>query len=89
MDKKLRVKKLKHRICDMRGCKNKDTYSLTLSAEFGNSVILCDECMRQIGDFVKTLEAEVEEKAVETKTTKVAEKPPEKKKPPNKTKAAE
>lgn len=44
----LRAKKLNSRICDMRGCKNKDSYSLTIVNEFGNSIILCEDCMRKI-----------------------------------------
>ena len=32
----------------MRGCRNKNSYSLTIVNEFGNSIILCEECMRKI-----------------------------------------
>ena len=44
----LRAKKLRSRKCDMRGCRNKNSYSLTIVNEFGNSIILCEECMRKI-----------------------------------------
>lgn len=38
------VKKMK-RICDVKGCKNTDTYSISLSREAGNSVIICKSCL--------------------------------------------
>ena len=38
------VKKLK-RICDVKGCKCKETYALSLSKDFGKSVIICKSCL--------------------------------------------
>ncbi len=34
-----------HRICDVRGCRNKDCYTLTMTREYGNSVIICKDCL--------------------------------------------
>ena len=38
------VKKLK-RICDVKGCKSKETYALSLTRDFGKSVIICKSCL--------------------------------------------
>ena len=34
------------RKCGVRGCKNTDSYSLSLTRESGNSVIICKECLK-------------------------------------------
>lgn len=38
------VKKLKRK-CSVRGCKNTDTYAISLSREVGNTVIICKSCL--------------------------------------------
>ena len=42
----MKIKKIKRK-CEVRGCKNTDTYSLTNTNEFGNSVIICEECLKK------------------------------------------
>ena len=42
----MKIKKIKRK-CEVRGCKNTDTYSLTNTNEFGNSVIICEECFKK------------------------------------------
>lgn len=38
------VKKLRRK-CGVRGCRNIDTYSISLSREAGNTVIMCKSCI--------------------------------------------
>lgn len=53
----MKVKKIK-RICGVRGCKNtKNVYALSLRNEMGNSVIMCEDCMREA---LKSVEAYTE-----------------------------
>lgn len=33
------------RICDVKGCRNTDCYSISKSRETGNSIIMCRECL--------------------------------------------
>lgn len=40
----MNVKKLRRK-CGVRGCKNVDTYSISLSSEAGNTVIICKSCL--------------------------------------------
>lgn len=47
------IKKIRRK-CGNRGCKNTtDVYALSKTREMGNSVIICEECMR---DALKTIE---------------------------------
>jgi len=34
------------RICDVKGCANKNCYSISQSAEAGYSVIICPDCLK-------------------------------------------
>lgn len=53
----MKVKKIK-RICGVRGCKNtKNVYALSLRNEMGNSVIMCEDCMKEA---LKAVESYVE-----------------------------
>ena len=38
------VKKLKRK-CSVRGCKNTDTFAISLTREVGNTVIICKSCL--------------------------------------------
>lgn len=38
------IKKIKRK-CNVRGCKNTETYAISKSREMGNSIIACKECM--------------------------------------------
>ena len=59
----MRVKKIK-RICGVRGCKNThNVYALSQRTEMGNSVIMCEDCMKEA---LKTI-AEYNEPAKQTK----------------------
>lgn len=42
------AKKLLKRKCSVRGCKNTDTYAISLTREFGNSVIMCKSCAAKV-----------------------------------------
>lgn len=39
------VKKVKRK-CSVRGCKNTESYSVSLTREIGNSVIICKKCLK-------------------------------------------
>lgn len=39
------VKRLKRK-CDVRGCKNTDVFAISMAREFGNSVIICKDCLK-------------------------------------------
>lgn len=39
------VKKIK-RICDVRGCRNMVAYNISANRQIGNSVIICEDCLR-------------------------------------------
>ena len=41
------AKKLPRRKCGVRGCKNIETYALSLTREMGNSVIICKSCLEK------------------------------------------
>ena len=53
------VKKVRRK-CGVRGCKNIDTYTLSLSRESGNSVIICKSCL---GKALGAIDEAVEEKS--------------------------
>ena len=38
------VKKIKRK-CNVRGCKNTETYAISRSREMGNSIIACKDCL--------------------------------------------
>lgn len=40
------IKKIKRR-CDVKGCKNTDTFCISRSSEIGNSVIICKNCLTE------------------------------------------
>ncbi len=48
----MKVKRLRRK-CDVRGCKNLDTYTLTRVREFGHSVIMCESCLKDALKAVK------------------------------------
>lgn len=56
------VKKLKRR-CEVRGCKNTDTYAISLSREVGNTVIICKSCLGKALGAIDDVKPEPEKKA--------------------------
>lgn len=50
----MNVKKIR-RVCDVRGCKNKDTYTITRRSETGNSIIICEDCLKEALAAVKAM----------------------------------
>ena len=40
----MRVKRIRRK-CGVRGCKNLDTYTISLTRESGNTVIMCKSCL--------------------------------------------
>ncbi len=46
------VKRLKRK-CNVRGCKNTDTYAISKTREMGNSIIACKSCLLEA---LKTIE---------------------------------
>ncbi len=63
------VKKLKRK-CGVRGCKNTDTYAISLRKEAGNSIIACKSCLAEA---LKEIRAIDKKQPVKKKT---AEAPP-------------
>lgn len=59
----MKIKKIKKK-CEVRGCKNTDTYSLTNTNEFGNSVIICEECLKKAVKAVAEYDPSAEKKTV-------------------------
>lgn len=54
-------------MCMVKGCRNIGCYTLTAGREFGNSVIICGDCLKKANKEVEKLEnAAVEKKAEET-----------------------
>ena len=43
----IKVKKIKRR-CMVSGCKNINSYTVTRRNEFGNSIHICEDCIRDI-----------------------------------------
>ena len=41
------IKKIRH-ICDVRGCKNTDTFTVSRTREMGNSIIICADCAKEL-----------------------------------------
>ena len=56
----MNVRKIKRK-CMMRGCKNTESYSLSLTREMGNSVILCAECAKKAYETINEYEKPKEE----------------------------
>ena len=74
----MRVKKIK-RICGVRGCKNThNVYALSQRNEMGNSVIMCEDCMKDalkaVAEYVEPTKAK-KEPEVEVTLSSVAEEP--------------
>ena len=46
------IKKLKRK-CNVRGCRNTESYAISKTREMGNSVIICKECLEEA---LKTIE---------------------------------
>lgn len=42
----MNVKKIKRK-CMVKGCKNKDTYTISKSRDFGNTVLICQSCLQE------------------------------------------
>ena len=55
------IRKLK-RICDVRGCRCRDTFSISMSREAGNTIIVCRKCLK---DALKEIERLYPEKTDE------------------------
>ena len=51
----MRVKKVR-RMCMVKGCRNIACYTLTAGREFGNSVIMCGDCLRKANEEVEKIE---------------------------------
>lgn len=63
----MKIKKLK-RICDVKGCKNKNTYSIAKRLGTGMTVIICEECLKEALEEInklKNLDADKENKPEE------------------------
>lgn len=45
----MNVKRIKRK-CEVRGCRNTDSFALTNANEFGNSVIICKDCLKSALD---------------------------------------
>ena len=43
----MNIKKIRRK-CMVRGCSNKDTYTVSKNREMGNSVIICRDCAEKI-----------------------------------------
>lgn len=70
----MNIKKLR-RICDVRGCRNRETYSIVKKGGTGMSVIICEECLREaIAEIEKFKAPEKQAEALADKTD-TAEKP--------------
>ena len=65
--KSIKIKKVK-RICGVRGCRNTDCYSIVRGTEFGGSMIMCAECLKDALSAVKAAEKTAKEKAAENAT---------------------
>ena len=63
------VKKLK-RVCDVKGCSNKETYSISKSHGTGMTVIVCEDCLREALAEIEKLKAPAEEKYICDKCAK-------------------
>ena len=50
----INIKQIK-RTCSVRGCKNKVSFNLTRIREFGNSVLICRECLEDALDAIDKL----------------------------------
>lgn len=48
----MNVKRVKRK-CMVKGCRNKDTYALSKLTEFGNSVIICEDCLKAAANSVE------------------------------------
>ena len=55
----MRVKRLKRK-CGVRGCRNTDTYSISLTREAGNSIIMCRDCLEKAIDAIDNVKEEPE-----------------------------
>ena len=54
----IKIKKIKRR-CMVNGCKNIHTFTVTRRNEFGNSIHICEDCLKDIlGEVGKLKEAE-------------------------------
>ena len=51
------VKKLKRK-CSVRGCKNTDTFAISLTREVGNTVIACKSCLEKALGAIDNLKTE-------------------------------
>ena len=76
----MRVKKIK-RICGVRGCKNThNVYALSQRNEMGNSVIMCEDCMKDalkaVAEYTEPTKAK-KEPEIEVTLSSVADEEPE------------
>ena len=55
----MRAKKVKRK-CGVRGCRNTDTYSISLTREAGNSIIICRDCLEKAIDAIDNVKEEPE-----------------------------
>ena len=71
------AKKLKRR-CSVRGCKNTVSYNISRSRELGYSVIICEDCLKDAVEAIKSAQPKKEqptdEQHTETQKKKVAKK---------------
>ena len=72
----MKIKKL-HRICDVKGCSNRNTYSIAKKYGTGMTVIMCRECLEEALTEIDKLEGTKPE-AVRTSETEYADETPSK-----------
>lgn len=47
-----------YRQCDVSGCRNKNCYAVSGYREFGNSIIVCEDCIKEILNIVHNADFE-------------------------------
>lgn len=48
------IKRIKRKCC-VRGCKNTETFAISKSKEMGNSIIVCEKCLKQAIEAIESL----------------------------------
>lgn len=62
----MNVRKLKRK-CAVKGCRNKDTYAVSKIREYGDTVIICPECLQAALKTIKELKYENNSETVQPK----------------------
>lgn len=66
----MNIKKIRRK-CMVRGCSNKETYTVSKNREMGNSIIICRDCAEKILDEIR--KKELPEAVPETKAEEAPE----------------